>query len=191
VEEIKVGETELLIFRKNYIIHMKILFAIAPDRFLDQEYTIPKTAFEDIGIECVTASTIKGTCYGMHGEIVESDLSFDDVNPSDYDGIVIIGGIGCQDYLWRCERLIDITHVIGNTGKMTAGICLAPIVIAEAGLLVGKDVAALDTPASRRVLELDKATLINKSLVISGNIITARMPQDAKAFANAIIQRLT
>ena len=49
---------------------MKILFAIAPDRFLDQEYTIPKAAFEEQGIECVTASTIRGTCYGMHGEIV-------------------------------------------------------------------------------------------------------------------------
>ena len=34
---------------------MKILFAIAPDRFLDQEYTIPKAAFEEKGIECVTA----------------------------------------------------------------------------------------------------------------------------------------
>lgn len=169
---------------------MKILFAIAPDRFLDQEYTVPKIALEEKGIECITASTIHGTCYGMHGEIVESDLSFDDVNPTDYDGIVIIGGIGCQDYLWRCEKLIDITNTIGNAGKLTAAICLAPVVIAEAGLLAGKNTTALDTPASRRILELDKAVLINDPVVISGNIITARMPQDAKAFADTILHHL-
>jgi protease I len=169
---------------------MKILFAIAPDRFLDPGYTIPKAAFEEIGIECVTASTIRGTCYGMQGAIVESDLSFDDVDPVNYDGIVIVGGIGCQDYLWRCGRLIDITNIIGSAGKMIAGICLAPIIIAEAGLLVGKNATALDTPASRRVLELDKVIFVNKSIVVSGNIITARMPQDAKAFANTIIRHL-
>ncbi|HJJ88663.1 MAG TPA: DJ-1/PfpI family protein [Methanocorpusculum sp.] len=166
---------------------MKILFAIAPDRFLDQEYTIPKTVLEEKGIECITASTIRGICYGMHGEIVESDISFDDVAPSDYDGIVIIGGIGCQDYLWRCEKLIDIINAIGNAGKLTAAICLAPVLIAEAGLLVGKNTTALDTPASRRIFELDKAVLVNEPVVVSGNIITARMPQDAKAFADAIL----
>jgi protease I len=169
---------------------MKILFAIAPDRFLDQEYTVPKAAFEEIGIECVTASTIKGTCYGMHGEIIESDLSFDDVNPADYDGIVIVGGIGCQDYLWRCEKLINITNAIGSAGKITAGICLAPVVIAEAGLLAGKNATALDTPASRRLFDLDNAVLINEPVVVSGNIITARMPQDAKAFADTILHHL-
>ncbi|HJK11649.1 MAG TPA: DJ-1/PfpI family protein [Methanocorpusculum sp.] len=169
---------------------MKILFAIAPDRFLDQEYTIPKAAFEEKGIECVTASTIRGTCYGMHGEIVESDLSFDEVNPAEYDGIVVVGGIGCQDYLWRSEKLIDITNAMGTAGKITAGICLAPVVIAEAGLLAGKNATTLDTPASRRVMELDKAVLVNEPVVVSGNIITARMPQDAKAFADTILQHL-
>ncbi|HJJ99327.1 MAG TPA: DJ-1/PfpI family protein [Methanocorpusculum sp.] len=169
---------------------MKILFAIAPDRFLDQEYTVPKTAFEEKGIECITASTIHGACYGMHGAIVESDISFDDVNPSDYDGIVIIGGIGCQDYLWRCEKLIDITNAIGNSGKLVAAICLAPVIIAEAGLLAGKSTTALATPASRRILELDKALLVNEPIVVSGNIITARMPQDAQAFAKTILQHL-
>lgn len=169
---------------------MKILFAIAPDRFLDQEYTIPKTAFEKKGIECITASTIHGTCYGMHGEIVESDLSFDEVNPADYDGIVLIGGIGCQDYLWRCEKLIDITNAIGTAGKIVAGICLAPVIIAEAGLLSGKNVTALDTPACRRILELDKAVLVNEPVVISGNVITARMPHDSPQLADAILQYL-
>ena len=74
---------------------MKILFAIAPDRFLDQEYTIPKAAFEEKGLERVTAPTIRGTCYGMHAELVESDLPFAEVHPAAYEGLLIAGGHVC------------------------------------------------------------------------------------------------
>ncbi|MDR3101968.1 MAG: DJ-1/PfpI family protein [Methanocalculaceae archaeon] len=169
---------------------MKILLAIAPDRFLDQEYTVPKSALEEKGITCVTASTIKGTCYGMHGEIVESDLAFDDVSPDEYDGLVVVGGIGCQDYLWRCEKLIDIANKIGSSGKLTAAICLAPVVFAEAGLLAGKNVTAFDTPASRRILELDRAILVNEPVVVAGKVVTAKMPRDSQAFADAILTNL-
>lgn len=169
---------------------MKILFAIAPDRFMDQEYVVPKKALEENGIECIPISTKKGTCYGMHGEIVETELAFDDVNPSGYDGIVIAGGIGCQDSLWRNEKLIDIVNKLGNEGKVTAAICLAPVIIAEAGLLVGKKATVFPTPASKRVMELDKAVLTDDSVVVDENIITAKMPQDAAAFADAILKKL-
>lgn len=170
---------------------MKILFAIAPDRFLDQGFAVPKSALEEKGIECVVASTIQGTCYGMQGEIVESAVAFDDVNPSEYDGIIITGGIGSQDYLWRCEKLIDIVHKLGNAGKVTAGICLAPVILAEAGLLAGKSATVLDTPASRRVMTLDHAVLVPEPVVTSGKVITARMPGDAAAFAAAILHNLS
>lgn len=169
---------------------MKILFAIAPERFMDQEYVVPKKALEEKGIKCITASTIKGTCYGMHGEIVETDLAFDSVNPNDYDGIVIAGGIGCQDTLWRNEKLIDIVNKLGNSGKITAAICLAPVIIAEAGLLAGKKATVFPTPASKRVMELDQAELVDEPVVTDGNVITARMPQDASVFAEEILKKL-
>ena len=110
---------------------MKVLLAIASDRFMDEAYTIPKAALEAAGAECVTASVVKGTCYGMHGEIVEADLAFSDVNADEFDGIVIGGGIGCQDQLWRNEELIDIANKIGNNGKFAAAICLAPVIISD------------------------------------------------------------
>ncbi len=169
---------------------MNILFAIAPDRFMDEEYTVPKKALEEKGIHCTTASTIKGTCYGMHGEIVESDISFEDINPQEYDGIIIAGGIGCQDYLWRNETLINIVNALGVAGKVTAAICLAPVIIAEAGLLAGKQATVFATPASRRVMELDKAVLTDVPVVTDGMVVTARMPQDAHAFAEAILKLL-
>lgn len=167
---------------------MKILLAIASYRFMDTEYTAPKKALEEIGCECVTASTVKGTCYGMHGELTESDLTFDEVNPEEYDGIVIAGGIGCQDELWRNEKLTNIANVIGTKGKFAAAICLAPVILAEAGLLIGKKAAVLGTPASLRVLELDKAIVTDEHVVVDGNIVTAKTPDDSEKFAEAIVK---
>lgn len=166
---------------------MKVLLAIASDRFMDEAYTVPKAALEAAGVECITASTIKGTCYGMHGEIVESDVTFDDVKAEEFDGIIIAGGIGCQDQLWRNDKLTDIANIIGNKGKFAAAICLAPVILGEAGLLNGKRATTLQTPACIRVLELDNATIVPDDVVVDGNIITAKSPFDAKPFAEAIL----
>lgn len=62
---------------------MKILFVIASDRFLDMGYTVPKKLLEEHGIECVTASTVRGNCYGMQGEIAQADLTINDVDPAE------------------------------------------------------------------------------------------------------------
>jgi len=166
---------------------MKILFVIASDRFIDMGYNVPKKMLEEQGVECLTASTVHGKCYGMHGEIVESDFSISEVNPADFDGIVIDGGIGCQDELWRNEKLIDITNKIGVSGKVAAAICLGPVILAEAGLLAGIKATCLQTPASLRILTLDKAEVMQDKVVTDGKIVTAQTPFDAEEFGRAIL----
>lgn len=157
---------------------------------MDEEYLIPKKILINAGISCCTASTLQGTCYGMHGEIIESDCSFDDIDADEFDGIVIAGGIGCQDELWRNEKLIDITNKLGVNGKVTAAICLAPVILGEAGLLAGKKATTFNTPASRRILELDKAELVDENVVVDGHVITAKSPENAKEFGMAILTAL-
>lgn len=166
---------------------MKFLFALASDRFIDMGYTVPRRILEEEGIECFTAAKIHGRCYGMHGEIVDSDFSFDEVVPGDFDGIIIGGGIGCQDELWRNEKLIDITNQIARAGKIAAAICLGPVVLAEAGLLAGKKATCLPTPATLRLLKLDKAEIMPDNVVVDGNIVTAKTPLDGEEFARAIL----
>ncbi|HJJ28520.1 MAG TPA: DJ-1/PfpI family protein [Methanocorpusculum sp.] len=169
---------------------MKILQVIAADRFMDMEYTVPKKILETAGHTITTASTRKGTCYGMHGEIVESDITIDEINPADFDGIIICGGIGCQDELWRNEKLIQAANIIGTTKKFAAAICLAPVILAEAGLLAGKKATAFPSPATKRLLFLDKAEYVDDNVTVDGNIVTAKGPFDSEAFAKAILTLL-
>lgn len=169
---------------------MKILEVIAADRFMDMEYTIPKKILEEAGHTIITASTRKGTCYGMHGEIVESDITIDEADADCFDGIIICGGIGCQDELWRNEKLIDLANKIGMNKKFAAAICLAPVVLAEAGLLAGKKAAAFETPATKRILMLDKAEYVRDNVVTDGNIVTAKGPFDSENFAKSILSLL-
>jgi intracellular protease, PfpI family len=169
---------------------MKVLEVIAADRFMDMEYSVPKKILEDAGHTVVTASTRKGTCYGMHGDIVESDIAIDEVNAGDYDGIIICGGIGCQDELWTSDKLVEIAKVIGETKKFAAAICLAPVVLAEAGLLAGKKCTAFPSPATKLGLSRGGAEYTDKNVVTDGNIITAKGPFDSEPFAKAILSLL-
>ncbi|MCQ2377380.1 MAG: DJ-1/PfpI family protein, partial [Methanocorpusculum sp.] len=65
-----------------------------------------------------------------------------------------------------------------------------PVVLAEAGLLAGKKATVFDTPASKRVLTLDKAEIVDEKVVTDGNIITAKSPYDADAFGRAVLSAL-
>ena len=76
----------------------KALFIIAQENYQDHEYGAPKKILEDAGVEVITASKNVGTCTGSFGATTESTLALSDVNVSDYDAIVFIGGSGARVY---------------------------------------------------------------------------------------------
>ena len=73
---------------------MKILIAIAPEKFRDEELAEPVAALQQAGIEFEIASTRRGACTGMLGARATATLSFEEVDPKRYDALLIIGGSG-------------------------------------------------------------------------------------------------
>ena len=114
---------------------MKILIAVAPEKFRDEELAEPVAAFQKAGIEFNIASTRRGPCTGMLGAKTIAALSFDDIDPKRYDGLVIVGGDGSRTHLWDDELLMPIVKIFHQHGKVIAAICLAPVVLARAGIL--------------------------------------------------------
>lgn len=170
---------------------MKILIAIAPEKFRDEELAEPVAAFQKAGIEFDIVSTRHGLCTGMLGAKATASLSFEDIDPKQYEGLVIVGGIGSQTNLWDDDLLSPIVKMFHQSGKVIAAICLATVVLARAGVLKGKKATYYESPASFREMKIGGAVITNAPVVRDGRIVTANGPSASKAFADEIVHALT
>lgn len=170
---------------------MKVLMVIAPDKFRDEEFTVPAAALQKAGIGYDIASKRRGPCTGMLGTVVNATLSLKEVDPKSYDGILIVGGSGAQSFLWDDKILCDMVKYFHTSAKAVAAICLAPVVLARAGILIGKKATCFNSPASFGEMKAGSAVLVDKAVVSDGRIVTANGPAAATGFANTFIRALT
>ncbi len=166
----------------------KILMVIAPENFRDEELFEPKKIFEDNGVIVTIASTSTGTAKGMLGATVKPDMALADVNMSEYEAIVIIGGAGSKDYLWENMELRRMVKDANARNRVVSAICISPVVLARAGVLEGKRCTVFPDPECVDELKEHGAVYVNKDVVVSDNIITGRDPKSAKSFARAVLE---
>ena len=167
-----------------------IVVVIAPKNFRDEELSIPKQYFESMGATVRVASVSKNEAIGMLGARVKPDLALSEVDIKKYDALVIVGGVGSREYLWSNDELLTLVKEAYDNNKIVAAICLSPVILARAGILKGKEATVF--PSNDAVEELKKAgaKYVDKPVVISGKIITARDPKAAEEFAKAIAEEI-
>jgi protease I len=78
-----------------------------------------------------------------------------------------------------------------GSAKVVAAICLAPVVLARAGILKGKKATYFNSPVSFREMRAGGAVLVDKAVVTDSRIVTANGPAAAAEFADAFIRTLT
>ena len=170
----------------------KIAIIIAFRNFRDEEYFIPKDIFLNSGFEVITASSQKGTAIGGSGGEAEIDKTFDELDISQFDAVVFVGGSGAYKYI-EDEKVLETARLVAEQGKLLAAICIAPAILAKAGVLQGKKATIWSSVMDRkpvRILEEGGAEYLAKSVVCDGNIITANGPAAAQEFAQTIVQKL-
>ena len=166
---------------------MKALLIIAPENFRDEEYFHTKEELEKAGIDVTTASRSTDTATGMMGGSAEPDISLREVSVDDYDAIVFIGGSGSSVYFNNPVSL-DIAKKAASADKILAAICIAPSILANAGLLQGKQATAFSSEESN--LRAKGAEWTGEGVTEDGNIITADGPGSARDFGRAIARAL-
>jgi protease I len=172
---------------------IKVVIIIAFKDFRDEEYFVPKEVFELAGIEVKTASTEKGKAVGADGGEAKVDLLVKEINPADFDAVVFIGGPGCLKYLDN-ETSYNLAREMVLLGKILAAICISPVILAKAGILVGKRATVWSSPMDKspiKTLTERGATFEDKPVVTDGKIITGSGPVAAKDFAWKIARVLT
>lgn len=171
----------------------KIAMIIAFQDFRDEEYFIPKNIFSGEGLEVKTVSSKKGKAVGSYGGVIEVDLTLEDLKVPDFDGIIFVGGGGSAKYT-NDDRCHQIAQEAVSQTKILGAICIAPTILARAGVLKDKKAtvwrSALDKSAVK-ILKEGGANYQSEPVVIDGKIITANGPQSARKFGETIVRVLT
>jgi len=163
---------------------MKALMIIAKTNFRDEEYVEPRKVLEANGIEVIVASSSLATARGMLGTTIKPDILIDDVVVSNYDAIIFVGGSGAEEY-YANQKALSIAKESVDSGKVLAAICIAPVILANAGVLNGKRATVFSSKIAN--IKAKGAIYVSKDVVQDGNIITACGPGAANAFGKAIV----
>ena len=170
----------------------KIALIIAFRNFNDEEYLIPKQALETAGFEIVIASSNLGEAIGSYGAEAKIDILMKDLKVKDFAAIVFIGGSGSSKYFEDPNaHRIALEAVL--EGKLLAAICIAPVILARAGVLKNKKATVWSSNMDKSFIEIlrkEKADYIAEPVTTDGKIITASGPAAAKAFAMTVIEKL-
>jgi len=171
---------------------MKIAMIIAFREFRDEEYFIPKQILESAGAEITTVSTLLGKAIGKLGGEAEVNTLIKDLKVTDYDVILFIGGSGAHKYI-DDETCHQIARETVEADKVLGAICIAPGILAKAGVLEGKKATVWSSVMDRsavKILKNSGATFQSEPVVVDGKIVTASGPVAAKEFAETIINLL-
>lgn len=165
---------------------VRVLMVIAPVDFRDEEYFETRKILEDAGNKVTVVNSTGQPSKSSFGKIVKPDKTFYDVNVKDFDAIVFVGGSGTSVY-FNNQQALKLAKEFNKSGKVVAAICIAPSILANAGILDGKK--ATSFPSERDNINA-VGTYTGKPIEVDGKIITANGPMAAKDFGKKIAEAL-
>lgn len=161
--------------------------------FRDAEYFVPKEILEKAGAVITTASTQKGKARGADGGEVEVDLTLEELEVADFDGIVFIGGPGALKELDN-EKSYNLIKEIVAQNKVLGSICISPVILAKAGVLKNKKATVWSSALDRspiKTLKENEAIYVPEEVVVDGKIVTGNGPDAAEEFGIKLVGVLT
>ena len=167
----------------------KILI-VATDGFEESEMFGPREILIDCGAEVKLASPelrpIQATVHDDPGKTIRPDMLVEDAKASDFDALILPGGVRNPDALRTDKAVIALIRDFARSGKPVAAICHGPWLLVEAGLVRGRTVTSW--PSIRTDLRNAGGNVVDSPVAVDGNIVTSRKPDDVEPFTNAIVQ---
>jgi protease I len=164
---------------------MKALI-ITADQFEDSELFVPKEALEKAGFQVDIATPEKGhQFHGKHGGTVLADVTLREVEPGNYDLLLLPGG-KAPELLRRDEHVIHIAKAFFKADKPVAAICHGPQILVSARLLEGRHATCYKNVAHE--LKENGALYEDSEVVVDGKLVTSRDPGDLPAFVREMLK---
>jgi len=166
----------------------KALMVVAHHDFRDEEYEIPRGILEGGGVEVKVASSGEHAT-GKFGLKVDPDYLFGNHIPlQEFDAIVFVGGPGAREYFTNHDAL-DLVRKAIYEDKVLAAICIAPSILANAGVLAGHKATCF--PEEQYNLEDKGAFYTGRLVERDKKIITGNGPQASEEFGKLILKAIS
>ncbi len=164
----------------------KIAF-LATDGFEDSEFTEPWKAVEQAGATPELISVKRGEIHGKNGTPVSVDRTVDDeVEASEYDGLVLPGGLNNPDKLRMDERAVTFAREFFEQGKPVGVICHGAWTLVEADAVRGRTLTSF--PSIKTDIENAGGHWVDEEVVVDRGLISSRKPADLPAFCAKIVE---
>ncbi len=165
----------------------KAVLVVAKNGFRDEELFHPKEELEKAGIKTAIASSSRGDCFGKLGGMAVAEMALGEVRPEDFDVIVFVGGPGAVQY-FNDRIALGLAKKFMDAGRVVAAICIAPNILANAGVLNGVKATCFPDPEGKENLKEKGAKYVDAPVVAEGRIITANGPGAARDFGKKIAE---
>lgn len=167
----------------------KRIVILVAEQFQDMEVLYPYYRFKEEGAEVVVAGTGSADVYhGKFGYPIKTTTTADKLKVSDVDAVIIPGG-WAPDFLRRFDFVNKFVREAFEKGKVIASICHGGSVLVSAHILKGR--TATSFMAIKDDMVYAGCKFVDKEVVVDGNLITSRNPDDLPVFCKAIIEKLS
>jgi protease I len=179
--------------------------ALVADGFQEEECLVPRFALQLLGarVDIVSLSRTPVEIYSYFEKVgtYDVDYSIDEVDPQDFDGVLIPGGAKSPLILSQDERVTAFVRAIAEAGKLIACICRGTLLAANAGIVRNRRITGFtgDSELSAeqsRELAVEPAVVScggiweDRQVVVDRNLISSRHPRDIRFFTAAICNYL-
>lgn len=162
---------------------------IAPEGFRDEEYQRPHDEFRKAGFVVVTASSVTGEAMGMLGGMAIAEQPISSLHGTDFDALVFVGGAGSKVFFDDADAH-RLAKEAAAAGKVVAAICIAPAILANAGVLRGRRATSFKDESVMGIMKDGGAIHTGADVERDGKLITSSGPAAAARFGQEIVRAL-
>jgi protease I len=163
---------------------------VAADMVEQVELVEPRKALEEAGAETDLVSLKPGTIKAFNhfdpADDQKVDKTIEEVDASEYDALLIPGGVGNPDQLRGDENVVRFVQAFFAAGKPVAAICHAPWVLVEAGVV--RDRKLTSWPTLQTDIRNAGGNWVDEQVVVDQGMVTSRKPDDIPAFNAKMIE---
>ena len=164
---------------------------LTADKFEDMELFFPLFRLLEMGWDVDVAAPDTTAIGGEHGYSLRPQLTFDRVNPDNYDLLLIPGGFpdGAPATVRKNQKAREITKSFFDKNKLVASICHGPWTLADAGVVKGRHLTSYWHDGVPEDIRAAGGLWEDNEVVVDGNLITSRWPMDLPAFMREIAKK--